>query len=81
MPKPILVNPIDDQPLTFGKHAGKTPMAVAEIDAAYVVWLYDTVKPPKCSKGLRDHCREALRALEEDTEEFFASDDRSPLHF
>ena len=81
MPKPILVNPIDNQPLTFGRYTGKTPKEVAELDAAYVVWMYDTIKPPKCSKGLRDHCREALVDLEEEKEDFFANDDRPPLQF
>jgi hypothetical protein len=45
---------IDTIPLDFGKYRGMTPEAVSAIDPSYIVWLYDTVKPPACSKHLRD---------------------------
>lgn len=32
---------IDDIPLRFGKHIGKTPSEVAAIDPSYIVWLAD----------------------------------------
>lgn len=29
----------DFKPLTFGKHKGKTPSKVAEIEPSYIVWM------------------------------------------
>ena len=47
---------LDHTPLTKGKYKGKTPNAVADIDPAYVVWMYDNWNPKPCSKLLRDAC-------------------------
>ena len=33
----------DRVPLEFGKYKGKTPDEIADIDAAYIVWLYNNV--------------------------------------
>jgi hypothetical protein len=32
---------IDERPLKFGKHIGKTPKEVAKIEPSYIVWLAD----------------------------------------
>jgi hypothetical protein len=43
---------IDALPLTFGKFKGKTPTEISEIAPEYIVWAYETVKPPPCSEEL-----------------------------
>ena len=48
----------DREPLNFGKYKGKTPEEIASVDVAYVVWMYDNLKPKPCSKGLRDACQQ-----------------------
>jgi hypothetical protein len=47
---------IDFKPITFGKYSGKTPERIAEIDPAYVVWMYDKTEPKPCSLVLRNDC-------------------------
>lgn len=43
---------IDSTPLTFGKHAGKTPEEVAEEDPSYIIWMYENVKNAPVSRFL-----------------------------
>ena len=57
---------LDKTPLTFGKYKGMTPDEVSEQDPSYVVWMYETIKPKKCSYFLYESC---LRDLKPDEEE------------
>ena len=59
----------DTTPLLFGKYKGQTPEEIAVIDQSYVVWLFENVKPPPCSKGLAEACEADVR---EDEEEWLA---------
>ncbi len=54
------VKDIDEIPLTFGKHKGLTPDEVAEIDPEYIVWMYNTIEPKRCSKDLAIACEQGL---------------------
>ena len=62
-------NEIDNTPLSFGKYKGHTPEEVAVVDPSYVVWMFDNIKPAKCSKELRDGC-EWERQQEAEQSEF-----------
>jgi hypothetical protein len=42
--------------LGFGKYRHLTPDEIAETDPSYIVWMYDNVRPRRCSKSLRDAC-------------------------
>ena len=50
---------IDDRPLRFGQHIGKTPNEIAKIEPSYIVWLaersgdFDIV-----SEELYDRCND-----------------------
>lgn len=48
----------DFKPLQFGKYKGLTSAEISEIDPSYIVWLYDTIQPPLCSKELHDLCQQ-----------------------
>lgn len=50
---------LDKSRLQFGKHRGKTPREVAQVDPNYVVWMYMEVKPTPCSRDLFLTCSEA----------------------
>lgn len=52
---------LDNTPLTFGKYKSHTPKEVSVIDPSYIVWMYDSVKPAKCSKELRNGCEWQIR--------------------
>ena len=52
-------NFVDNMPLEFGKHQGKTPNEIAEIDPSYIVWLYDNLEEKFVTRALRDMCEEA----------------------
>ena len=58
---------LDTTVLTFGKHKGKTPEQVSDIDPAYIVWLYDTLTPRRCTKSLYLACVELLEEEPEET--------------
>lgn len=47
---------IDKTPLSFGKYVGLTPDEISEFDPGYVVWLYRTVSPRRCSAWLYEVC-------------------------
>lgn len=51
---------LDTTPLTFGKYKGQTPEDVAELDPSYIVWLFDTVTPKRCSKALALACEDEI---------------------
>jgi hypothetical protein len=50
---------LDQTRLGFGKHRGKTPREVAQVDPDYVVWMYHEVRPTPCSRDLYLTCSEA----------------------
>jgi hypothetical protein len=43
---------IDQEPLRFGKHAGKTPEEIADEDPSYIIWMFENVRPSPCSTSL-----------------------------
>ena len=57
---------LDKTPLTFGKYKGMTPDEVSEQDPSYVVWMYETIKPKKCSSFLYESCMRDLKPDEEE---------------
>lgn len=56
---------LDKTPLGFGKHKGKTPEEIADVDPGYIVWLYENVKPPKVSRTLYVACEDQAGDLDE----------------
>ena len=49
---------LDKTPLNFGKHMGKTPDEISEIDPSYIVWMYERIQNrPTCSHFLYECCR------------------------
>lgn len=48
---------LDDTPLTFGKHQGKTPDEISEEDPSYIVWMWETVEVKHCSRGMYNYCK------------------------
>lgn len=52
---------IDNIPLSFGKHKGKTPAELAGSHAGYVVWLFENVTPCPVSKDLYDACYQDMQ--------------------
>ena len=57
---------LDKTPLTFGKYKGMTPDELSEHDPSYVVWMYETIKPKKCSSFLYESCMRDLKPDEEE---------------
>jgi hypothetical protein len=69
MPKPRIIpkfdlfaaigafSSIDEEPLRFGKHIGKTPLEIAEIEPSYLIWAYENVKDKPCSLELYELCQ------------------------
>ena len=51
---------LDHLPMEYGKHAGKTPSEIAEIDPGYICWLYDEIHPKRCSRALVVDCRDEV---------------------
>lgn len=47
---------LDHTALDFGKYKGKTPSEIAEVDAKYVIWMYQNFGSKPCSKALYDAC-------------------------
>lgn len=43
---------LDHSRLTFGKYTGLTPDEVSEFDPSYIKWMYENIKPKKCSQWL-----------------------------
>ena len=60
--------PLDETPLTFGKYKGMTPDEVSEQDPSYIVWMYETIKPKRCSYFLYQCC--LGNSKEEEEEEY-----------
>ena len=57
---------LDLTPLKFGKYKGQTPEEIAEHDPSYIQWMYDTIKPPPCSKELALACEQDERDEEDE---------------
>ena len=47
---------LDHSRLTFGKYKGLTPDEVSEDDPSYIKWMYENIKPKKCSQWLYEVC-------------------------
>jgi len=47
---------LDHTPIRNGKHRSKTASQIAEIDPAYVVYMYETWNPKPCSALLYNAC-------------------------
>lgn len=47
---------LDHTPLRGGKHPGKTPSEIADIDPSYLVWAYEGWDRPPCSAMLYKEC-------------------------
>jgi uncharacterized protein (DUF3820 family) len=43
---------IDFTPLMFGKHRGKTPRQIYDIDPGYLAWMHKAIKPARVSERL-----------------------------
>ncbi len=54
---------LDKTPLTFGKYRGLSPDEISETDPGYIVWMYNTVKPKKCSNWLASVCKDEIDPL------------------
>lgn len=52
---------LDFQKLTFGKYVGKTPEQISECAPGYVVWMYENVKPLRCSEVLYRECKSEVQ--------------------
>ena len=57
---------LDHTPLTFGKYAGQTPDEISEHDPSYIVWMYETLEPKRCSDFLYQYCLEDVYFLYQD---------------
>ena len=55
---------LDFEPINFGVHLGKTPEEIAQESPSYIVWLYDAIKPLRCSKALRDDCANDVKTTQ-----------------
>jgi hypothetical protein len=58
---------MDHTPLAFGKHVGKTPEEIAEIDPSYILWLY-TKTEGNVSRALYAACRDDIAEGDSDDE-------------
>jgi len=57
---------IDNTPLTFGKHKGKTPNEILESDTSYIVWMWGNMDKPPCSMDLYElACEEVESGVDE----------------
>ena len=54
----MFANLLDKTPLTFGKHKGRTPEEITDLDPGYIVWMYENISPKKCTRGLYLACEE-----------------------
>lgn len=68
---------IDTRPLQFGKYKGQCPNFIGDHDPGYIVWLYETVKPPACSLELYKACDMARLENQQEQED----DRENGLHF
>lgn len=50
------VEGIDDTPLTFGKHKGRTPDELTSLAPDYIIWMWKKFEDPPCSEALYNFC-------------------------
>ena len=50
------MDPTDDMPLDFGKHRGKTPRQLVDLEPSYVVWLHETIPSVVSRSAYLDAC-------------------------
>lgn len=48
---------LDQTPLQFGEHKGKTPCEIALIDPDYLLWVAGTTHTPVASDALLKACK------------------------
>ena len=67
---------LDHTPLPFGKYKGKTPDEVSEDDPGYIKWVYENIKPKKCSQWLYEVCVNQMTEDDDDddTEELYPNE-------
>ncbi len=58
---------LDHTPIGFGKHAGKTPEEVAELDPEYLIWAYTSLDKKLCSSALYRATKEDAPSRRGDT--------------
>ncbi len=51
-----ILKQLDDTPLAFGKHKGKTPNEIADDNPSYVVWAYENIERKICTQHLYEYC-------------------------
>lgn len=59
---------LDKTPLPFGKYRGMTPDEISEEDPSYIVWMYETIKPKRCSRFLYSVCKDENMGDDTETE-------------
>ena len=52
---------IDSRKLSFGKYKGMSPDEIGDVNPCYVVWMYENIDPPPCSKELYLACESAAQ--------------------
>ena len=66
---------LDHTPLPFGKYKGKTPDEVSEFDPSYIKWMYENIKPKKCSQWLYEVCvNQMAEDDDDDTAELYPNE-------
>lgn len=61
---------LDHLVLGFGKYRSMSPSVIAEFDPSYIVWMYETISPRRCSEELYIGCRFDLQEDEANNELF-----------
>ncbi len=59
---------LDDTPLTFGKHIGKTPNEISANDPSYIVWLHENLDKMVCTNKLYEECKDMVDESDYKTE-------------
>lgn len=71
---------LDHTALTFGKYKGMTPAKVAEVDAKYLVWMYETVtNRDTCSELLYRECK-GNPAAATNSKDYYKPKEPKPQH-
>ena len=66
---------LDHSRLTFGKYKRLTPDEVSEDDPSYIKWMYENIKPKKCSQWLYEVCvNQMAEDDDDDTAELYPNE-------
>lgn len=57
---------LDRTNMPFGKYKGVSPERIARYDPGYVLWLYNTLSPRRCSRALALDCEAAIQDAADD---------------